>query len=153
MELAGPSGYADDTEVAVIPLAGDEDTDSDGMPDWWEMKWFGTLAYGPNDDPDGDGLTNLQEYQYGTNPNNEDTDGDGLTDGWEVAHGLNPTDAADGNQLRPLMLEQSRSRIIECWKRIYPTPLVFTNTPGSPADLTDIKNALLGLSGVFNKAE
>jgi DNA-binding beta-propeller fold protein YncE len=38
----------------------------------------------PSEDPDHDGLTNLQEYQLGTDPNNPDTDGDGLTDGQEV---------------------------------------------------------------------
>lgn len=35
-------------------------------------------------DPDGDGLTNDQEHQLGTNPNSADTDGDGLSDGNEV---------------------------------------------------------------------
>jgi len=38
----------------------------------------------PFEDPDHDGLTNLQEFQAGTDPNNPDTDGDGLTDGQEV---------------------------------------------------------------------
>jgi YVTN family beta-propeller protein len=38
----------------------------------------------PFEDPDGDGLTNLQEFQNGTDPHNPDTDGDGLTDGQEV---------------------------------------------------------------------
>ncbi len=36
------------------------------------------------EDPDRDGLTNLQEFQQGTDPNNPDTDGDGLNDGDEV---------------------------------------------------------------------
>ncbi|PWT96956.1 MAG: hypothetical protein C5B51_32360, partial [Terriglobia bacterium] len=40
-----------------------------------------TIAY---EDPDRDGLTNLLEYQSGTDPNKPDTDGDGLNDGDEV---------------------------------------------------------------------
>ena len=48
------------------------DSDRDGMPDTWE------IAHGlnPNDssdanqDPDGDGFTNLQEYFAGTDPHN-----------------------------------------------------------------------------------
>jgi hypothetical protein len=35
-------------------------------------------------DLDNDGLTNIQENQIGTNPNDPDTDNDGLTDGQEV---------------------------------------------------------------------
>jgi YVTN family beta-propeller protein len=57
-----------------------------GIPDSW------AIAHGldptdpamPFEDPDGDGLTNLQEFQNGTDPHNPDTDGDGLTDGQEV---------------------------------------------------------------------
>ena len=50
--------------------------------------------FGPSD-TDGDGLSDLQEYQLGTNPINPDTDGDGLPDGWEVKYGLNPLDPND----------------------------------------------------------
>jgi hypothetical protein len=38
------------------------------------------------DDPDGDGLTNLAEFEYGTDPNDSDTDDDGLLDGSEVGN-------------------------------------------------------------------
>jgi hypothetical protein len=38
-------------------------------------------------------LTNLQEYQEGTDPANTDTDSDGLTDGWEVQNGTDPTNS------------------------------------------------------------
>ena len=43
-----------------------------------------------NADPDGDGLTNEQEMQWGTDPNNKDTDGDTLSDGEEVDRGISP---------------------------------------------------------------
>ncbi len=52
------------------------DSDGDGIPDWWMMKYFGhptgqagdlSLA---SDDADGDGASNLQEYLAGTDPNN-----------------------------------------------------------------------------------
>ena len=39
-------------------------------------------------DWDGDGLTNAEEQEQGTNMNNADSDSDGLPDGWEVANGL-----------------------------------------------------------------
>jgi large repetitive protein len=44
----------------------------------------------PNQDSDGDGLTNAQEIALGTNPLNIDTDGDGIPDGWEAHFGTNP---------------------------------------------------------------
>ncbi|PYM12846.1 MAG: hypothetical protein DME18_10345, partial [Verrucomicrobia bacterium] len=61
--------------VTIVALP---DIDHDGIPD--------------RDDPDidGDGLTNAQEMQLGTDPRNPDTDGDGLSDGQEVALGTNP---------------------------------------------------------------
>lgn len=46
-------------------------------------------------DSDGDGLTDWEEDQLGTDPQNPDTDGDGLPDGWEIAHGLDPLDGND----------------------------------------------------------
>jgi hypothetical protein len=64
------------------------------LPDEWERFYFGTTEVNQNADPDGDGLTNLQEYRLGTNPLLADTDGDGLPDGWEVHYGLDPKIAA-----------------------------------------------------------
>ncbi|WP_421346743.1 inverse autotransporter beta domain-containing protein, partial [Aeromonas veronii] len=49
----------------------------------------------PDGDLDGDGLTNGQESQLGTDPENKDTDGDGIDDKTEVDNGSNPLDPND----------------------------------------------------------
>lgn len=77
-----------------------EDTDGDSMPDGWEIHH--SLDPSLDDrhlDLDGDTLTNLQEYQLGTDPNDPDSDADALPDAWEVMYYLNPNSAAgeDGN--------------------------------------------------------
>jgi hypothetical protein len=59
--------------VVLLVLA---DADHDGMPDRWMTNYFGHtngLAGDnsrPEDDADGDGRTNLEEYQADTNPTN-----------------------------------------------------------------------------------
>lgn len=67
-----------------------DDTDGNGLPDWWEIQYFDHIGIDPNADPDGDHLSNFQEYNLGTNPNNADTDGDGRTDWQEVMDGTDP---------------------------------------------------------------
>ncbi len=41
-----------------------------GLPVAWELENFGTSNVNANADSDGDGMSNLQEYLAGTNPNN-----------------------------------------------------------------------------------
>ena len=68
------------------------DTDGDGLPDAWEQQYFGslTMAASAADDSDGDGRTNQQEFEAGTNPNKADTDDDGLSDSEEAEEGTDP---------------------------------------------------------------
>ncbi len=68
------------------------DLDADGLLDSWEVEELGdtTTSDNPADDPDGDGLTNLEEYRLGTKPQTDnsgmtDDDGDNLPDSWEIA--------------------------------------------------------------------
>lgn len=69
-----------------------EDSDGDGLPDWWEVlygldPYDATGINGADGDPDGDGLNNYYEYLSGTDPMNVDTDGDGTWDGDEDLDG------------------------------------------------------------------
>jgi hypothetical protein len=79
-------------DFALVPLENGEDSDGDGMPDWWEMQYFGNLDRDGNGDWDGDGLSDLEEYEHDTDPTNSDSDGDGFTDGDEVRAGTDPND-------------------------------------------------------------
>jgi hypothetical protein len=46
------------------------DSDGNGLPDWWELKYFGAIGQDPNSDPDGSGFPLIYDYIYGINPTN-----------------------------------------------------------------------------------
>jgi hypothetical protein len=82
-----------DVDGDGIGDACDLDSDNDELPDSFEQQYFDcTNCADPNDDPDGDGLTNLEEYEYNTNPIKSDTDGDGVSDSDEINKGTDPLD-------------------------------------------------------------
>lgn len=45
------------------------DTDADGLDDSWELQHFVDLAQDASGDPDGDGYSNLEEQNFGLDPN------------------------------------------------------------------------------------
>ena len=97
-------GLVRSIQVAVL-LSGD--SDGDGIPDDYETA----NGLNPNDpvdameDPDSDGLSTLEEFQRGTDPNNGDTDGDTILDGEEVIPG------ADGFITNPLLADTDGDQI------------------------------------------
>ena len=97
-------GLRDPREIQVFGTnPNDPDTDGDGLRDDFELRnHFDPHTGGEeNEDPDGDGLDNLDEQAHGTKPNDVDSDDDGLSDQEEVAVvGTDPVRAdTDGDRL------------------------------------------------------
>ena len=85
--------------IAITYTPPNLDTDSDGLLDDWELTHFGDLtSHDASSDSDDDGLSNSDEYSYGTDPNSADSDGDGIADGAEVDLGIDPANSdTDGD--------------------------------------------------------
>ncbi len=66
-ESAGGTGVV---RSASLILRGVQitDADRDGLDDLWEQTRLGHLGFGPSDDPDNDGFSNMREQLMGTNP-------------------------------------------------------------------------------------
>jgi hypothetical protein len=59
--------------LTVLPPA--PDTDNDGLPDWWEIQYFGNLTGQDGTTMDASGLNNLlYDFQNGINPINQNGD-------------------------------------------------------------------------------
>ena len=79
---AGPTGVSlskvsEDVNATTTIIAhykpSNEDSDSDGVMDWFELYQFGSLDLGPTDDPDGDGFSNKHESELGQEATIADT--------------------------------------------------------------------------------
>jgi hypothetical protein len=67
--FAANNGFNDSNLGTVTVTVNLVDTDADGLPDWWELKYGGTpTALNADADLDGDGYTNRQEYEAHTDP-------------------------------------------------------------------------------------
>ncbi len=85
-----------------IVLIHEPDSDFDGMPDRFETT-HGLQPASPDahGDADGEGLSNLDEYLNGTNPNLADTDRDGDLDAYEIAAGRDPVESTGTSPTTP----------------------------------------------------
>ncbi|GLQ70687.1 hypothetical protein [Vibrio penaeicida] len=77
----------------------DSDSDNDVIPDGKEIALgknpLDSSDNNPIADSDGDGITDVNEFVNGTDPNKADTDDDGLSDKYELDNGFDPVNPAD----------------------------------------------------------
>ncbi|MCW1914416.1 hypothetical protein OJ996_12580 [Luteolibacter sp. GHJ8] len=92
------------------PGSSPNDSDADGLPDAWEIGYFGDLSQNGGGDPDGDFAFNSEELDANSNPtlytSFPDSDSDGMSDPWEIYYFLglddNGTTDGDGDLLNSL---------------------------------------------------
>lgn len=147
--------------VGAIYLPEARDTDGDGLPDWWEWRYFGTGGCAPNMDDDGDGYSNIKEYQDRANPR----DPDSFPRGPSIAHaplsGVQTTPApwtvtavvTDNDAVRDVFLDWRRNN--GAWQRAAMTPGTAANSfvqsipePGVTGDHIDYQIVAFDKSGL-----
>ena len=100
------------------------DSDSDGMPDFWELL-YGLNPNDPSDrdlDLDNDGLTNFDEYlQHSdpTIPDFGDSDNDGVTDDSDECPGTPPGETTNSAGCSPSQLDSDQDGIDDAWELRY----------------------------------
>lgn len=95
-------------------------------------------------DSDNDGLTDLEEEVYGTDPFNPDTDGDGYTDGWELINLFSPIEGR-GASLADSGLIKVYTNPTFRYSLFYPNPFIVNTMP----DIDDIEVIISGETGEF----
>jgi hypothetical protein len=61
-------GNGPDPNFGTHPGRASQDKDQNGLPDMWEIRWFGSLAQDANSNFDGDCFNNIEEYELGLDP-------------------------------------------------------------------------------------
>jgi hypothetical protein len=126
---AGAQDIDDDLHDQLITI----DTDGDELSDEEELE----LGTDPNNyDTDGDGLSDGSEVRadgWGTNPLSADTDGDGYTDGDELfVYGTDP------NSLASAPAQQEEGSTLRVQVRILPVGYEGNNVPGDSEPLDGV---------------
>jgi len=149
---ASPNGVASskvsavvtsDTEFVAHYVPSTQDTDGDGVMDWFEKYQFGNLDLGPNDDPDGDGYTNKREGELGQEATIAE-----FTEGGGIAGRMSNSVTYYVQQNRPPSNLELNNTIVFLNKDANQTVGTFTPTdPDDPGRVRTYTYQLLGGAG------
>jgi hypothetical protein len=112
--------------VQTDTIPGGADSNADGLPDAWERLYFGTISVNPNADPDGDGISNRQEYLAGTNPTNA-TDRLKVTTFTSSPKGTNVTLTWSSVLTREYLIQKTTNLAAQAWSDSGLGPITPTN--------------------------
>lgn len=128
---ANQSQFSREARSMVQPSGDpDPDSDTDGIPDRWEV----VHGLNPGNSLDAaffaaGGLTYLQKYQFGLDPDAVSTANDGVSDGWKVDNGLDPHS----------VVSTARDGLPDSWKQQYGID-PNSNVAGEDRDEDDFDN-------------
>lgn len=139
-------GYFDGEEIkkGYNPTGeGRLDADKDQVYDWWEQK-FGFSDDDNNDagqDIDNDGLSNLEEFLFQTDPRNADSDRDGISDKDESEITSNPM-SISSSEIKNEESDADNDGLILFYEKLFETN---PDDPDSDADgFSDFREASRG---------
>ncbi|MEZ0385685.1 MAG: hypothetical protein ACAI34_01360, partial [Verrucomicrobium sp.] len=130
-DIAVPTAHARIKDVKIYEAA---DFDGDKMPDWWEQQWGTnpTLADG-SANPDGDALTNFEEFQQHTDP--LDPEGPLLMGGYLDLRPYQSVAAQDVPAAGSIVVENKGESMKVTGNRWVRVPYDYTVTPNTVMEL------------------
>jgi hypothetical protein len=149
MESATMVTVVSGQETALSDLLLVYDTDFDDMEDEWEEDHFGDLSRDGEGDWDEDGLSDREEFRYGTNPKLIDSDDDKFTDWYEVNQGTDPNDDADNPGAVPIIGVLHNVHEPDGSFKTYVEVLIEEGFAGNPGTEIDIITVTKPGGGVF----
>ncbi|MFZ2187946.1 MAG: InlB B-repeat-containing protein [Candidatus Moraniibacteriota bacterium] len=104
-----------ETPIPETTASAKIDYNGETTPNWQNTYFGASFCYdatkcGGAADPDGDGISNSEEFRLGTNPIKSDSDQDGISDKTEIEEGHSPTKSSKNNSDDKIKFEDPKEK-------------------------------------------